>query len=90
MTYKYRLYPKKIQKRKLDKILELCRIVYNETLQSRKVSYEENGETLSYYKTSKFLPKWKIRIPELYNVHSQVLQNVMIRVDKAFRAFFVG
>lgn len=35
-----------------------------------------------------FLPLWKIERPSLDQVHSQVLQNVVDRLDKAFQAFF--
>lgn len=88
MTYKYRLNLTKAQRRQLEQTLELCRFVYNETLATRKKAYEQRGETLSYYKTAKLLPFWKANKPALSRVHSQVLQNAMIRVDLAFQAFF--
>jgi len=34
------------------------------------------------------LPVWKLARPALNQVHSQVLQNVCVRVDLAFQAFF--
>jgi hypothetical protein len=36
-----------------------------------------------------FIPELKEDKPELKEVHSQVLQNVVDRLDKAFQAFFV-
>lgn len=33
-------------------------------------------------------PKWSKDFPEVKAVYSQVLQNVAVRVDLAFRAFF--
>lgn len=87
-TFKYRIKPKKSQKTNLNQTLELCRWVYNETLALREAAYDNDGVTFSYYQTSKYLPKWKDEKPELKGVHSQVLQNVQIRVDLAFQAFF--
>ena len=40
------------------------------------------------YATQAFLPIWKADRPALKLVHSQVLQNVQVRVDLAFDAFF--
>lgn len=88
LTYKYRLRPTKTQQHQLEQTLEWCRFVYNETLATRKNAYEQRGESLSYSQTAKLLPLWKTNQPELSRVHSQVLQNVMVRVDLAFQAFF--
>lgn len=88
LTYKYRLKPTKTQQRLLERMLELCCYVYNETLATRKNAYEQRGESLNYYATAKLLPLWKQTKPELKQVYSQVLQNVQIRVDLAFQAFF--
>jgi len=69
-------------------ILELCRWTYNETLAIRKNAYEKEGKTVSYYETKKLLPQWKYEKPELNGVHSQVLQEVIKRVELAYQAFF--
>jgi putative transposase len=88
LTYKYRLKPTKAQRRQLAQTLEVCRWVYNETLATRKTAYEERGESIHLHDTQKLLPSWKKAHPELKQVHSQVLQDVQVRVDRAFRAFF--
>ncbi len=87
-TFKYRLRPSRSQRTQLDRTLELCRWVYNETLATRKNTWEQEKKTLSLYDTNKRLPFWKAEHPELVRVHSQVLQNVQERVDLAFKAFF--
>lgn len=87
-TFKYRIYPTKAQESILERMLEECRWVYNKTLEVRKNSYEQNGVSLSYYDTKKLLPDWKEQRSTLKLVHSQVLQDVVLRVDLAFRAFF--
>ena len=88
LTFKFRLKPTSAERRILDKQLELCRYVYNRTLATRKEAYEQRGESLNYYSTAKMLPAWKAEKAELRQVHSQVLQNVQVRVDLAFQAFF--
>ena len=44
-------------------------------------------QTLQYEQQKRF-PQWSKDFPEVKAVHSQVLQNVAVRVDLAFRAFF--
>ncbi len=87
-TYKYRIYLAKGQRRILEQQLEECRWAYNETLAARKRAYEERGESLRLYDTQAMLPIWKLTRPALKLVHSQVLQNISVRVDLAFQAFF--
>jgi len=87
-TYRYRIYPSKSQIVTLGETLELCRWVYNETLALRKTLWESKVESISLYTTNKELTLWKKDKPELKQVHSQVLQNVQVRVDLAYKAFF--
>jgi putative transposase len=85
---RYRIYPTKSQKSKLKETLELCRWVYNETLALRKNAWESEQKRISYFDSKKMIPIWKKDKPELKNVHSHTLQDVTMRVDLAFQAFF--
>jgi putative transposase len=87
-TYKYRIYPTKAQETSLDKMLEECRWLYNKILETRKSTYEQDGKSLGLYDTQNMIPGWKAERSSLKSVHSLVLQNVNIRVDLAFKAFF--
>ena len=87
-TFKYRLKPTRAQRAQLEQTLELCRSVYNSTLAVRKHTYEREGKSLSRYDTNTLLPDWKRNFTALKHVHSKVLQNVQVRVDLAFAAFF--
>ena len=87
-AFKYRIYPTKAQRSKMEQTLELCRWTYNETLAYRKNSFEQEGKSVSKYETHNLLPEWKKNKPELKEVFSQTLQNVQERVDLAFKAFF--
>src|SRR5262245_16197615 len=87
-TMKYRLYPTKKQTHILEDQLEECRCLYNHFLEQRKKSWEEDHVSLTYHAQAITLPKLKERCPELGQIHSQVLQNVAVRIDLAFKAFF--
>ena len=87
-AFKYRIFLTNGQRRILERQLEECRWVYNETLAERKRAYDERGATLRLYDTINLLPLWKLTRPTLKRVHSQVLQNVCVRVDRAFQSFF--
>ena len=86
-SFKYRLYLTKGQRRILASQLEECRWAYNQTLASRRDAHAI-GAPLGLYDTQALLPGWKAERPSLKLVHSMVLQNVAVRVDLAFQAFF--
>jgi putative transposase len=87
-AYQYRLHLTRGQQRLLEQQLEECRWVYNQTLAARRDAWEQRQETLGLYDTQALLPDWKAERCSLKLVHSQVLQNVQVRVDLAFKAFF--
>ena len=87
-TYKYRLFLTKKQQTTFNKTLEECRFLYNHFLEQRKTSWEKNKKSLNYHIQAVSIPKLKRKRKALSNVHSQVLQNVAVRVDLAFKAFF--
>ena len=87
-TYKYRLYPTRKQTEKLEWTLETCRILYNSCLVDRNRRYEQTGKGLSRIDQQKILVRDKKNIEYLTNIHSQVLQDVLFRVEKAYKAFF--
>ena len=87
-TFKYRIFPTTAQETLLDRMLEECRWLYNKILETRKNSYEQQGVSLGNYDTMTMIPGWKKERPSLKLVHSMVLQNVNVRVELAFQAFF--
>ena len=87
-TYKYRLYPTRKQTLKLVWTLETCRILYNSALVDRRRHYEETKQGLSRIAQQKILVHDKKNLPFLNEVHSQVLQDVLFRVEKAYKAYF--
>jgi len=87
-TYKYRLYPSKTQEANLLVTLETCRILYNSCLVDRQNHYESTGKGLSRIQQQKILVADKKRVLLLKEVHSQVLQDVLFRVERAYHGFF--
>jgi len=87
-TYKYRLYPTPQQEQALDTVLWRCRALYNVALEERKTAWERCGVSLNYYHQANELPDLKAACPEYGEVHSQVLQDVLRRLEKTYRAFF--
>jgi len=87
-TYQYRIYPTKKQIRILNEWLALCCEIYNAALDERTSACRMAGVSLSYEHQSAELPACKQVRPELNDVPSQVLQDVVKRVDRAFDNFF--
>jgi len=92
---KYRIYPTKAQAELLEKQFGCARFVYNRFLAVRKEYYlthkddpQKNG--LNYYDTAAQLKELK-KQPEyawLKEAHSQVLQQSLMNLDRAFQNFF--
>ncbi len=87
-SFQFRLRLTKKQAKALQGQLDECRWLYNELLEQRILSREELDLSLSKYQQNMFLPLLKEERPSLAQVHSQILQNVTDRLDKAFQAFF--
>jgi putative transposase len=86
-TYKFRMYPNRQQQAQLDVTLETCRHLYNTALADRKNCYELEGISRSYEDQAATLTLEK-KEGKWQGVFSQVSQDVLKRVDKAFKAFF--
>ena len=88
-TFRYRLYPTKKQMHLLSEQLEECRWVWNTFLAERKQLWEERQETISCYDQQAELPSFKVAVrPTLAGVNAQAVQEVAVRLKKAFDAFF--
>lgn len=87
-AFRYRLNPTKAQEAALNEQLQLCRNLYNCALQERRDAYKKDGKTVTGYDQMKYLTEIKAALPEYAGVYSQVLQDVLKRLDKAFKAFF--
>jgi putative transposase len=88
-TYKYRLMPTPEQERALATVLARCRTLYNCALEQRRTWWGRGqGRSATYYQQATELPELKAAYPDYARLHSQVLQDVLRRVDKTYQAFF--
>ncbi len=98
-TFQFRIYPGRKQEVVLNRTLSTCRQLYNDSLSERKQQAELNRlkktfdvfpwgkpEWINYYDQANNLSKINFQ----KEVHSQVLQNVLKRVDRSFKNFFNG
>ena len=87
-TFKYRLYPNRKQRERLLATLEVCRHLYNDALQERREAWKVCRTSITFAMQSAQLPACKQADAGMQNVYSQVLQDVLHRVDKTYQAFF--
>ena len=87
-TFKYKLQPTPTQERELERVLMLCRHVFNAAIGERREAWQKCSVSITYYQQKAELPDIKEAMPEYAEVNAQVLQDVIQRVDRAFQAFF--
>lgn len=68
--------------------LNLCCELYNAALQERRDAFRLAGVSVTRSMQSRRLPELKKLRPDLGEVGSQVLQDVLERLDRAYQAFF--
>ena len=88
-TFKFRLYPHRQQKDKLQATLDVCRELYNAALQERRDAWSATRQGLGYVAQAKQLRDIKALREDFCAVHSQVLQDALRRIDKTFKSFFL-
>lgn len=84
VTYKFRLYPTEQQASLMNVVIETCRRLYN-TLLAEKMEHH-----MGFYEQKRMLTQRRLNDKFLKNVHSQVLQDVALRLDKGYQAYFAG
>jgi putative transposase len=100
-AYMFRIYPNKNQEVKMVRTLNTCRHLYNDALAERKKQAELNRlkkqfdafpwgkpEWIFYEDQANDLSEYKTDFQK--ETHSQVLQNVLKRVQKSMENFFRG
>ena len=83
LNYKFRLYPTPVQVKVLNDTIDTCRHLYNDSLGERS---EDWG--VGFWEQKQLLTLRKQDDKYLKQVHSQVLQDVLLRLDKSYQAFF--
>jgi len=91
ITFKYRLYPDKDQIQKLWLHANKMNYLYNYFLDQRIQNYKlekEKRTKINRFSQQKELITLKKADPKLKEIHSQVLQQVPLRLEKTFDSFF--
>ena len=86
-TYTYQLVPTAERDGAMAFVLRRCRERYNAGLQERRDAWQKCGVSVTASEQSAQLPAIKEVRPEYRDIHSQVLQDVLTRLDRALEAF---
>jgi putative transposase len=90
-TYKYRLYPNRTQDKQLDFMLWQMRNVYNDALAERRWRWERSRLSTSYNQQWQRLKQLRHELPdEIGQLSATAMQQMLRRLDKAYRAFYKG
>ncbi|HEX8844948.1 MAG TPA: RNA-guided endonuclease TnpB family protein [Pyrinomonadaceae bacterium] len=87
-AFKYKLRVSQAVDEMLTATLDVCRELYNAALQERRDAYQQCYRSLNYETQANQLPDIKAERADVASVHSQVLQDALKRVQKAFDGFF--
>jgi putative transposase len=88
IAFRFRLYPSHKQERKLLRMLEAGRRLWNDALAHRKRRWEEKQLSTSYSQQCLILTAERQANPLLGELYSQAGQEILRRLDRAFKAFF--
>jgi putative transposase len=87
-TYKEKLRPTLAQERELERVLWHCRSLYNTALEQRITAWQRRHFSVTRFQQEAELKAMRAEFPEYGAIHSHVLQDVLARLDRAYRAFF--
>lgn len=87
-TYVYHLYPSKAQRKRLEAVLERCRLFYNELLAERKDAWEKEKRRVSLGEQKRKIKEMRATDPSAKEVYNHVFQLVAEDLDRALQGFF--
>lgn len=87
-SFKYRLLCNQLTSQKVDDWIELCRNLYNASLEQRVSVYKRNKKTLSFYDQRREIPELKETFVEYEEMDTQLLRDVLQRMHRSFDGFF--
>nr|WP_235190075.1 helix-turn-helix domain-containing protein [Bacillus gaemokensis] len=90
LSQKYEIFPTKEQKETLDRWPQYCRQTYNSALLDKQRKYKENKQLYTRFDMQKQQTIDKKLYPFLKEMPSQPLQEVFLRLKKAYDGFFCG
>lgn len=87
-TFRYRIYPTKRQEQTLNEHLAICCELYNAALQERRDAWKLQRKRITWFDQNLQLKEIRAARLDVASVSSLALENVLKRVDLAFKAFF--
>jgi putative transposase len=87
-TFKYKLQPTPVQERELERVVMLCRQLYNVALDQRMTAWQRCRVSVTRFEQEAELKDIRAEFPDYAAIHSHVLQDVLARLDKTYQAFF--
>ncbi len=88
IAYKFRLYPNNEQQKKLWEHANKLNWLYNYLLNQRIEAYKKDKTSIYRKQQQAELTQLRNQDPTVKEIHSQVLQQVTWRLDRAYKAFF--
>ena len=90
-TYKYRLSPTKKQIFLLSALFDQMQTVYNDALNHRRHEWRQSRRSITYYDQWNRMREERHKCPdEMGMLNATSIQQMLRRVDKAYRAFYKG
>ncbi len=89
-AFRYRIYPKAEQEKRLNRSLLLLCNLYNDLKAEEIRRYREENKSTSLTAFRRLALDARKQDNELQKIHSQVVQNIGDRIHRAFRNFFEG
>ena len=90
IALRFRLYPSGRQETAMLHAIETTRHLWNDALSRRRTRWESERRSTSYNMQAALLTLEREEDVELGGLHSQVCQDVLRRLDKAFKSFFAN
>jgi len=89
-AFKFRLYPDRKQERRMIEIVDSCRRLWNMAIEDRKARWQEERRATTYWQQCLTLTAEINESPSIRSMYAQTFQDVLRRVDRAYKKFFRG
>ena len=88
LTYQYKAHIKRGDYSRLDEALQHCATLYNAALEERTQAYRMQRKAVTLYDQTRQLKLIRQDMPEWSAYHYKLGAGVLVRVDRAMKAFF--
>ena len=87
-TFKYRIYPKKSQARKMELWFKFCGLIYNFFIEYAEKMHRKENRNLSLYDFTAVIPLIRRESEGIRNMYSTILYDVAKRASLSYENFF--